>query len=60
MLKIAFYFSSGDLSQDCGSTVQAQTCATYAQWPDAACSIFYPTHTGDAQTGWYILTSCCA
>lgn len=21
--------------------------------------MFYPTHTGDTQTGWYILTSCC-
>ena len=57
MLSIAFHFSSGDVSQDCGSTVQAQACAAYAQWPDAACSTFYPTRTGDAQTGQHIITS---
>lgn len=60
MLKLAFYFSSGNLSQGCSSTAQAQTCATFAQWPDAACNMFYPTQAGDTRTGWYILTSCCA
>lgn len=57
MLKIAFYFSAGDLSQDCGSVVQAQTCATYAQWPNAARNTVYPTLTAETQTGWYILTT---